>query len=271
MRASLLVLSAWTLACGPEPLDDPPEFQLGVIHYNLAKPYEACESSIHSPLIFSLHVMEAGSDRCSLETGSLGEPNWVSPSAIKYPIDAQACEKAFIEVSLSFCRVRVSRTAFRPLTVDPAEKSQFYAVLRMGDSCPKNSISISKFIYSAVGGEKNRNKVTGKDISPHEVQQEHGNYTWLHFCYFTTAPSLAETMSEFPELRVPYAVFHDFDIAAPSWVMEKRWVLTDDNEVKKDVYYPGLTPKTAAFADIIENPLDGPQVTNTVLDMARVR
>jgi hypothetical protein len=78
-------------------------------------------------------------------------------------------------------------------------------------------------------------------------------------------------MAEFPDLKVPYAVFHDFDVTAPSWVMMKRWIRTDDSETEAGRYSPLLSPRTAGFADIIESPPDGPKFTDTVFDIARVR
>ncbi|HET9934549.1 MAG TPA: hypothetical protein VFQ35_27785, partial [Polyangiaceae bacterium] len=176
---------------------------------------------------------------------------------------------------IRLCRCSVPADAFKPLTTDPLDRAQFYAVLKFGDSCPKHAVEVTKVIVNEDQDTQNAPTNTPELLYPNEiVDRALGNFTRLVFCYFRNAPSADDTMSEFPDLGVSYAVFHDFEGPQPGWVIRKRWQLSDDSNTAfpGNAYYadPPRDDIIAGFMDIIENPVRG-TTHDTYFDMARVR
>jgi hypothetical protein len=211
---------------------------------------------------------------CSYETGDLREGRWVSPHASKWEIPG-TCEFGRTRTMLRFCRSVVPEAAFRPLTTDPDASEHFYAILKFGERCPAHAVEITKRIVNEDTGNRNDPTRAGELLAPNEIVDDaRGNYTKLVFCFFRAAPSPAESMESFPELGFPYAVFHDFDAAQPSWVIRKRWQYSDDSNQSSptNTYEADAVAgeATREFQRIVENPeRDG--TYDTYFEMARVR
>jgi hypothetical protein len=232
-------------ACGPPSLEPPEPLEVGVIPFSDSGRRE-CPSQ-YSSVLFDLDNAARG---CSLENTFLGEAAWTEPTTVKYPITPEVCTRSADFSVLSFCRVPVEPDLFRPLTTDENASELFYALLQFGKSCPRYSHPIAKYIRNEP--ENNRNASSGP-IEPNESSRLLGNYTKLFFCFFTTAPNEYETMSEFPDLGLPYSVFHDFDVPAPSWVISRRWMFTDDADYgEANAYLPSYdrNPLTRKFAEM---------------------
>jgi hypothetical protein len=209
---------------------------------------------------------------CSDATGSRGEGSWLLPDDTR--VHAPRCPTAdeaaahpadFNSTTLNFCRV--DGTEFKPFTTSPTDRSQFYAVLKLGTAaaCPPGSVRIQKQIDNEDDSTAPPSVAVG-DIFPSVVLDPSlGTTTTLVFCYFQAAASAADTMTGFPDLGFPYAVFHRFTGEQPPWVIAKRWVFSDDEDGQKgiDSYEPS---DNAAFEEVIENPDD-----NTYFNLAWVR
>jgi hypothetical protein len=267
--AVALVVSA---GCGDDPLarTSPPGLVVGVVPYG-AEP-DLCQQGTNRESV-SIRMDDENDTRCSYESGDRAEGRWVSPHAAKYPLPptTEICDDLHDYTWLRFCRTRVDADAFRPLTSEPHAREQFYAILRFGDSCPEHSIEISKTIVNE--DVDNENQPKGPEalelLHPNEVAGDaFGNYTKLHFCFFRNAPTEEETMSEFPDLGFPYAVFHDFEGSQPGWVMKKRWQYSDDSNQLDPVN--SYSEADADFMNIVENPLRD-RYRDTCLDFAQVR
>ncbi len=89
-----------------------------------------------------------GANTGVLETGSLGESYWVGPTASKYEITRERCTSGPANTEITFCRTRVDERTFRPLTREPSEREQSYALLKFGERCPPQSLEVSKFLYT---------------------------------------------------------------------------------------------------------------------------
>jgi hypothetical protein len=230
------------------------ELDVGVIPYS-ENGRRSCEDPADVPIRVRI---EGGGERgCSLETGSLGEPYWLPPTAVKYPISAEACAKRTLTTTIPFCRTTVDASTFRPLTREPSRTDLFYALLRFGDRCPPQSHPISRYIHTesrATEGDAESNLIVNGDAAaPNQFQPNLGAYVRLFFCLFTIAAEGEPTMNAFPELGYPYAVFHDFDGQQPEWVMLKRWLLTDDTDGGPfDDFHPQLTPVTEPIRSMVE-------------------
>jgi hypothetical protein len=262
-------------ACGGgDPTVTPaPELVVGVIPYGL-EPMFCPQGPDHESVY--LKMDDEDDSACSAESGDLGEGRWVLPHANKYWFPT-GCSTTRDHTLLRFCRARVREDAFKPLTSDPLDTAQFYAILKFGERCPEHSVEVSKLIVNEDVGTDNAptDPSASELLYPNEiVDGGFGNYTRLFFCYFRSAPSAAETMKEFPELGLEYGVFHDFEGAQPGWVIRKRWQFSDDSNEDQPVnrYFPDpeLDESVAGFSNLVENPLlSGSR--NTCFDIARVR
>jgi hypothetical protein len=148
---------------------------------------------------------------------------------------------------------RVDGRNFKAMTTSSASTSKFYAVLKLGQDCPNGSQEFSRYIDNE---DDNNNNDHSGPIAPNVSNDN----TTLKFCLFRYSAS--NTMSSFPDLGMPYGVFHDFDGSQPSWVIQKRWVRSDDED---DNNHNSVTPASSDFQNIIE------AWANTRFDMARVR
>jgi hypothetical protein len=258
------------------------ELDVGVLSYSAADATAPCNTG---PSRTGVRFMMDGeyATGCSHATGDRGEGDWVSPYARKFRASSrpEICSAGVRTYTrLSFCKTRVPADLFKPLTVDPEATEQAYALLMFGDACPPQAIEISKRIVNE--DADNQNELEG--VSPEEALPNVitgdllGNFTWLHFCLFRSASSSADTMTEFPDLGFPYAVFHDFEGPQPGWVMQKRFEYSDDSNDASDPnrYYPDpdTHPETLDLMPMIEHDATitgGVDALNTYFDMARVR
>jgi hypothetical protein len=210
--------------------------------------------------------------RCSSETGNRGEGPWVAPDAMKAPLRARPCAETTSWTTLHFCRVVVDATRFRPMTTDPEDVANFYAVLHFDPTCPAGSTRIAKRIVNENTENQNQVQPPNALVAPNQALDDAlGNTTNLHFCFFEAAETPEQTMTEFPDLGFPYAVFHDFEGMQPGWVLEKRWRFSDDENAFNDNLYLFAAGRTLSeFEKIIENPVYD-NAADTYFDMARVR
>jgi hypothetical protein len=215
---------------------------------------------------------------CSYGSGEFGEGIWASPHATKLPIPPRCHEGEMhnSHTALRFCRTLVEPNAFRPLTTDPDDASSFYATLKFGEHCPLHAIEIRKHIVNEDQNNKNQPILAGDLLYPNVVTDDaRGNFTELVFCFFRAAPTAEETMSEFPDLGFPYAVFHDFEGQQPSFIIGKRWIYSDDSnqmDPARNWYDPNPENDSdaAAFLAIVENPRRDSNY-DTCFDIGRVR
>lgn len=221
------------------------------------------------PVTFRMH--DDATTHCSSETGNLGEGHWVAPEATKAPLP-RPCEKRTDHTTLHFCRVAVDATRFRPMTTDPDDVANFYAVLHFEPTCPPGSTKIIKRIVNENTNNQNRLQPPNAPALPNNTGDDVlGNATHLHFCFFQAAATPEQTMTAFPDLGFPYAVFHDFEGMQPGWVLEKRWRFSDDeNTFNNNAYIPAEGRSSSEFEKIIENPFYK-NAADTYFDMARVR
>jgi len=214
---------------------------------------------------------------CSNSTGSLGEGSWVAPAASKPPPQVPPCA-ASTWSTLHTCRVEVEPDDFKPLTSDPEDAANFYAVLMFGDRCPEGSTEVSKRIVNEDKDGNNLIEGAPDAALPNYTESGGlGNATKLYFCFFRAAATVEQTMTAFPDLLIPYAVFHDFDGDQPGWVLEKRWQYSDDENNGNDSttktsangYSPADQGVSGQFQRLVENPQLG-STSNTYFDLARV-
>ncbi len=129
-------------------------------------------------------------------------------------------------ISFKFCKV--SGDVFKPLTTSFTDIGNHYALLRLGDACPKNSIP--RHFTLSTEYEDNNNSVSG-NFYPN-VLNGAGRATELYFCLFQSAPA-GETMSSFPKFKdakgvaTQYSVFHNWEGDQPAWVLAKRYIQFD--------------------------------------------
>ena len=204
---------------------------------------------------------------CTVGTASDGEPNWVYPEAVK---DPDPCRRPNPQnLRLPYCRVDGD------LFTAAAGPGAAYAVLKLGDQCPQGSREVTKHIdnedsppdvsYVSRGiGAIAPNVVVNSDL---------GTYTLMHFCLFPGTPSGESEGHAFPDVGLPYAVFHDFDGVQPGWVISKGWLLGDDesDHVNLDSYEPSSGEDTDSLRTMIETATRSDGHTATVFDIARVR
>ncbi len=212
-----------------------------------------------------LHCMTSGS-------GGNGEGLWSLPQTSKYDVACVPRDPVLWPTRpytyLPFCRI--DGRAFKPLTTDPSATRQFYAVLKMGDDgqpCPNGAVEMIKRLDTE--DDDNVSQALGY-IGPNVVGKEPGNTSAeLHFCYFRAAATAADTMTAFPDLGFPYAIFHDFDGPQPPWVTIKRWALSHNEAGTNGNSLTAVPPDPTAedqFDSIIE-----PGTSSTYFELARVR
>jgi hypothetical protein len=263
-------------ACGSAgaPGPDAPELFVGLVPHGSEPSF--CPQGTNRDSVF-FKMDDEDDSRCSYESGDFGEGRWVLPQATKFPIPSPNCRGTRDHTLLQFCRTLVPEDAFRPLTSDPLDVAQFYAVLKFGERCPPHAVEVSKLVVNE--DVDTDNSPTGADSSellyPNEiVDGALGNYTRLFFCYFRSAPSSVEVMTEFPDVGFAYAVFHDFEGPQPGWVIRKRWQWSDDSNEERPVnsYVPDpeIDEMAAEFSNLVENPLRD-RARDTCFDFARVR
>ena len=216
---------------------------------------------------------------CSYESGSGGEGPWVLPQATRpaiacVPRDPDRPADPIYNV-LPFCRVDGGQ--FKPLTRDPSDDANFYAVLNLAAGpdekpapCPNGATLIKRYMQNEedAGGGNTSGGRLGANVVQSTLDGAPQNAAILYFCYFQAASSGQEIMSEFPDLGFPYAVFHAFGGPQPSWVTLKRWVYSnDESRNNQDLPLVSDDPTAlATFGAVIETPTNG-----TTFNMARVR
>lgn len=164
----------------------------------------------------------------------------------------------FFQINSIFRFCRVNGKVFKPLTTSAAAKGRFYAVLKLGTTCPNGSLDHSRYFDNE--DDENANSFSGP-IAPNTMNVN----TRLRFCFFRTGAAGA-TMSKFPTLGVPYAVFHDFDTSDQALFMSKHWHYTDDEDSDNaNSHSPSGTPAATDFAAIIGTG------KNTLLEYGRVK
>jgi hypothetical protein len=272
--ASTFVALFFVTGCGDDSSRAQPiasRLVVGVVAYPGVTTF--CETAPERESVY-FRMHDERDSHCSNESGARGEGFWVSPHATKVPLPAQ-CERYRSHTVLPFCRTIVDAGAFRPMTTDPAESAQAYALLRFGDRCPAHSVEVVKRIINEDDRNENDPIHSAALLYPNEITDDaRGNYTKLYFCLFRAAPSDADTMSEFPDLGFPYAVFHDFDGEQPGWVIRKRWQYSDDSNQSgvSNQYVPSVetSEHAAELARMVENPIRG-STADTYFEAARVR
>jgi hypothetical protein len=159
---------------------------------------------------------------------------WTERKAVKLSSDGNnvatdGSGKAGTGIDFTWCRV--DGELFKPmLTTDFLDNKNAYAVLKLSESCPPNSTDFG--IYIDTEDDDPNNSHTG-NISPNTVKS---NNATLNFCLFNPSVKIAEAMTTFPTLKddaganVPYGVLHDFDVAQPTWVLNKRFAFFDDED-----------------------------------------
>jgi hypothetical protein len=157
--------------------------------------------------------------------------------------------------TLRFCKV--NGQGFKHLTTSVNDKAKFYAVLKLGQTCPNGSSEMTRYFDNE--DDSNANSSSGP-IAPNTMNSN----TRLRFCYFHAGSS---TMASFPSLGVQYAVFHDYDVSPqPSFVISKRWVYSDDeDDANENSSSPTGTTQAIDFARIVGTG------ANTMIDIARVK
>jgi hypothetical protein len=216
---------------------------------------------------FQIQMHDEDTGACSDQTGSAGEGPWSLPDDGRPRVPN--CSLHRNQTTLNFCRV--DGTRFRPMT-GANDPSQFFAVLKLGTDCPNGSIEISKVIDNEDDANGAPSGVLG-DPGPNIVTTAPtaGTLTTLVFCYFRAAASPDQTMSAFPDLGFPYAVFHSYLDEQPPWVIAKRWQysLDENGRNNKDAYLGSDPALKDEFTHIIENAVGGQY--STYFDVARVR
>jgi hypothetical protein len=261
ITASLLKTSDAVRGCGPDAT------AVGVVPYaprdSIPCPFGAAREGV---IVFN---HDEDDTVCLQQTGALGEGLWVLPQSSKY--DDLQCRPRDPAASrtityMSFCRV--DGRPFKPLTTDPSATEQFYAVLKLGDEpCPNGAVEMIRRMDTE--DWENGSAAVGR-LGPNQiVNQIDSTATVFHFCYFRWAETAADTMTTFPDLGFPYAVFHDFEGPQPLWVTLKRWLYSSNESSgnKSDLSSPvGDSQAVGQFERIVERPDNA-----TFFDMARVR
>jgi hypothetical protein len=255
--ATLVRASTRSVSCGDE------RTAVGVLPY-------AARDTIDCPFgagAEDLRIAMADEEQtpCSDATGSRGEGYWVLPD--DPPRGPPVCTGAHA-TTLTFCRV--DGALFKSLTT-ALSPEEYYAVLKLGNVCPNGSVEFDKTIDNEdQPGVAGGNSYLGQ-LGPNEVHNDAvlGTITKLAFCYFRGAATPEATMSAFPDLGFPYAVFHAYAGTQPPWVIVKRWIYSHDerDQLGVDRYEPADDPIRPEFENVIENP----QSKNTVFNLARVR
>lgn len=259
IQASMTLLSREVPSCGPA------ETVVGVVPYlpfDTDCPFGAGREGVR------LTIQDENNSFCWFKTGMRGEGEWVLPQSDKSPLDCRTRTPTESLVSTTINACRVDGRRFKPLTSDPNASEQFYAVLKLGDGpCPNGATEVLR-IFDTEDDGNILSSALGR-VGPNIVGNAKSTLAEFHFCFFRAAATAEETMSEFPDLGFPYAVYHDFEGPQPPWVTLKAWQYSRNQEQGN---VNGLsTPSDdariiEAFAKIIEQPPGA-----TYLEMARVR
>ncbi len=186
------------------------------------------------------------------------DSGWVTPST-SWPADNINLP---YNVQLNFCEVNGEN--FKPIKNPATGNWEPYALLKLGNACPPQSYDASRQIdieddNHNLGGSGM--PTTAGDISPNAISVFSITFK---FCVFNTPAPAGTTMTSFPNLGVPYGVFHDFDAAQPSWAVAKRYVWSNDEDYKnQDSRYGGT------FATAFNRMIEG--TTDTWFEIAQVR
>ena len=262
VMTTLLPFSSIPADCGPEAT------AVGVLSYGPDGFRDCPLGAGRDSVQIKLYAEKDSS--CSHATGSRGEGGWALPQTSKYePVCRPSLPGGEVDyVTLPFCRV--DGRSFKPLTADPTATDQFYAVLKLGDGdCPPPSVEIVRKIDNE---DEVGDAITWTSIGhlgPNQAASPTDSSTTLHFCFFRWAATPDETMTKFPDVGIPYAVFHDFDGPQPDWVTLKRWMYSSDevNTNRNSLSSPtGDVTAVSQFQSAIETPNHA-----TTFDIAWVR
>lgn len=158
----------------------------------------------------------------------------------------------------SFYYCRVDGRQFKPLsTVNTV--NNHYALIRLGTACPPGSTNFTRYWDNENSGNANSRWTSSGnalDYGPNTVAYSQNSI--MYFCLFKSG---TDTMSEFPNLGIPYGVF-----AAPDFTkaVQSGWVYTDDEDSTND---NDMTGDAEAKRIIVPTGSDG---RNTTVYLARV-
>jgi hypothetical protein len=212
-----------------------------------------------------MHDESTKDEACSDRTGMHGEGNWLLPDDDR-PRQF-VCDPRRYSTTLDFCRVDGKQ--FKPLLSAAADPAQGYAVLRLGDTCPPGSVEVSMTIDNEDDNQGSEPSMTIGHPGPNLARPDEGfTKTLLFFCYFRPTTSVDEAMTGFPDLGIPYAVFHRNAGEQPTWVIAKRWLHSHNEVDHGDLPSPGSPDPSAIppFLEIVEMP-----DADTTFNLARVR
>lgn len=249
------------------------ETAVGVVPYVREYPVDAagsCPTGVGMEGVF--FFMDSANGSCSLGSGARGEPYWLQPDAARTLPDEPCPELNVSGTRLWFCKV--DGDLFRPPPPGPYGAPTSYALLRLGDRCPPGAIEVGKRVPNEATNNMNR---TAGALGPNRSVVGEGEvWTELHFCLFQSragAPESPSSADVFPELGLPYAVFHAFDGDQPAWVASKRWLSSAGEPAggaAENRYFPAGDGARILSKMIGERPhTSGPIAT--VFDLARVR
>jgi hypothetical protein len=214
---------------------------------------------------------------CTSSSSDAGQPPFLPADAVKPPLRCRPNRPTTPTTSLPFCRV--DGRLFTPPPVEAEGAGHEYAVLKLGEECPPGSRAVSKYINNEdLGPTDTKNGAVGR-IAPNICTRgEVGTVTHLHFCLFTPgagreALTRGGGEGRFPDLGFPYAVFHDYEGLQPSWVMGKRWLLSDNESADPPGhnYYTDPSGRhDGADIELLRRMVEDAS-TDTTFDLARVR
>lgn len=155
-----------------------------------------------------------------------------------------------------FCKV--DGRSFKSLT-RYGNTDYYYAALKLGTTCPNGSIEFQR----EIAGETSENESYVRGPAGPNVKRL--SVMDMSFCMFGTN---TDKMYSFPDLDMPYAVFHDYDSGQPSLFFAKRWVYSDEEDAwnrNSNSTTPYGGPDFAMFDNMVGGS------GNTMFDIAQVR
>ncbi|WP_164014417.1 hypothetical protein [Pyxidicoccus trucidator] len=122
-----------------------------------------------------------------------------------------------------FCRV--DGLQFKPLAATDVVTNH-YAVLRLGNTCPNDSVSFSRWFHNQVRDNANWDESSSGDEADLGANDTDLNdaLSILHFCLFKSGTN---TMTEFPALGFQYGVLAASDF---SKAVQTGWIYSDDED-----------------------------------------
>jgi hypothetical protein len=259
IQTSMTLVSRGVPSCGPA------DTAVGVIPFlpfDTDCPFGAGREGLR------LTIQDESDTFCWTKAGQRGEGEWVLPQSEKLPPDCRTRTPSEPLPSMTINACRVDGRRFKPLTTDPSASEQFYAVLKLGDApCSNGSVEVIRTFDTEDDGNI-VSSALGR-VGPNVVGNASNTLAEFHFCFFRAAATADETMSEFPDLGFPYAVYHDFEGPQPPWVTLKGWQYSRNQAQgnKNRLSTPSDDGQiTDAFAKFIEQPAEA-----TYLEMAWVR